>query len=678
MAAAAGVSAAKSLTSVGGFRMRINSSPLTLLLILCLAGPPIPVLAQSSRQQEEKSGETIRIQSNLVNVYVRVADRDGKPASGLRREDFHLFEDGVEQTIEHFGPAEDPFTIALVINVTGQMDSRMREVREAASAFVDLMRPSDRAMVITFDPFETLLAEATSDKEKLKKAIGKIKPRNTVNLYQGFLSFFLGRFRWLVGRKAMLLFSDGIDHNSFYGSYEDNVLAAETGGALIYPIQYDSLDRDNPKLAKDAIAQHKLAAADAFLRDVAEKSGGRFLRAEKNEALKDSFESIARELRQQYSLGYYPKTQPAPGERRIISVRFEQKNLVAITRSYNSLNQTAGNSEQSNHALRQSTSSGSNAEEKRRWQDVPSEYFGDRVEAPGVNMCGPYAISFFSGEIEARLTNLVIEDSKNQDAISALIHIDPRNLTFIEEADGWQSAVAYVFAASYFHAGSIDGASTATVKFRERGERLSELMKNGRSVNINIPLLWHADSSMWPAVHSTRQVRAIIRDAKSSKTTYLSQFVSIAPRNSFLHMSGVLLSAEPTLSVERMLTSFDGFDTGSAQPSPAARRFRRGTTINYSYYVYDAKPYNSDGRKRIVEQTHLEHQNSNPVRVAFDELDMSEQKDKKRLLVKGSLKLGPDMRAGWYVLRIALSDERPAKEGFMPKAVQWIDFQVIE
>ncbi|HEX6623700.1 MAG TPA: VWA domain-containing protein, partial [Pyrinomonadaceae bacterium] len=139
--------------------------------------------AQSGAQGETVEGDVVRVETTLVTVPVSVRDRDGRYAPDLRREDFHIFEEGIEQRIAYFATVDQPFTVALVLDTSGSTDLRLDDMQEAAIAFVARLKPQDRVLVIAFDDRFDVLAEPTSDRAALTKAIRRARSGGGTRLY---------------------------------------------------------------------------------------------------------------------------------------------------------------------------------------------------------------------------------------------------------------------------------------------------------------------------------------------------------------------------------------------------------------------------------------------------------------------------------------------------------------
>ncbi|HEU4432206.1 MAG TPA: VWA domain-containing protein [Pyrinomonadaceae bacterium] len=314
--------------------------------------------------EEVSEGDVVRIDTNLVTVPVSVLDRDGRFISDIQREQFKVFENGVEQKLAYFESTEKPFTVALLLDTSGSTFFHLWEIKEAAINFAKQLRPQDRVLVVTFDRLVMLLTEATND----QKVVTEVINRNAVTgfstrLYDALDLVIKARLNKIDGRKAIVLFTDGVDTGSYQATYQSTLHEIEELDALIYPIQYDTTDfvdaqtRTNTTIVTTtvrgrnvptrtssraiygtpkatgpgtSIGDYKLA--DQFLHQVATKTGGRLYTANDRTQLSDAFFKIAEELRHQYSLGYYPQTTPQGGERREIKVRVERPDVAVRAR----------------------------------------------------------------------------------------------------------------------------------------------------------------------------------------------------------------------------------------------------------------------------------------------------------------------------------------------------------
>src|SRR2546422_11730551 len=121
--------------------------------------------------EEVGAGDVVRVDTTLVSIPVSVMDRDGKYIPNLRKEDFRIWEDGVEQQVAYFASTEKPFTVALVLDTSGSTKYKLEEIQDAAIAFVDQLRADDRVMVVSFNDKIRVLSQPTNDHNALRNAI---------------------------------------------------------------------------------------------------------------------------------------------------------------------------------------------------------------------------------------------------------------------------------------------------------------------------------------------------------------------------------------------------------------------------------------------------------------------------------------------------------------------------
>jgi VWFA-related protein len=341
---------------------------------------------------EVDENEVVRVNTSLVTIPVSVLDRAGKYIPSLRQQEFRIWEEGVEQEIAYFATVEKPFTVALVLDTSGSTKYRLTEIQDAAIAFVNQLRPEDRVLIVSFDDEIRVLSEATSDRARLRDAIRRVRPGQGTKLYDAVDFVINQRFNRLDGRKAILLFTDGVDTTSRRASYQSNARDAEELDALIYPVQYDTYDSrastqsgggvygGGTRRRSGGIAdilgdilsggtisigrggggsrggigrgggsnctgctREEYERGNAYLNDLARLTGARLYRADTTNDIAGAFSLVAEELRRQYSLGYYPKQQGQAGQRRRIKVRVMRPDLAVRARDSYIFNPSATN-----------------------------------------------------------------------------------------------------------------------------------------------------------------------------------------------------------------------------------------------------------------------------------------------------------------------------------------------
>ncbi|MDX6382791.1 MAG: Ca-activated chloride channel, partial [Blastocatellia bacterium] len=290
--------------------------------------------------KEIDEGSIVRVSTSLITVPAVVMDRNGRYIPNLKREDFLIYEDGVEQSLSYFASVERPFTVALMLDVSGSTQSQLSQIREAANTFVSRLRSSDRMMAITFDGKINVLTEAESVSAIRRSKLHIPAVTDGTVLYDA-VNFALKRMAGIEGRKAIVLMTDGVDQNSVV-TLKSTLNDISEQDVLIYTVQYNTLPQLPQRLSviKNEKARRKIqeklmkgyATSEPYLRTLAEKTGGRFYRADDLSDVGPAFEAITAELGVQYSLGYYPKKSSGAGSERGIKVRVRYPNMVVRAR----------------------------------------------------------------------------------------------------------------------------------------------------------------------------------------------------------------------------------------------------------------------------------------------------------------------------------------------------------
>lgn len=335
-----------------------------VFLLICLVAGPVSLSAQtptpSPRIDVIDDGEIIKVSTQLVSVPVRVMDRTGRFVGGLAREDFRVYEDGVEQEIAYFSNETAPFTVALVLDMSYSTTFKIADIQSAALAFINQLRPEDKVMVVAFDQEVHLLCEPTTDRREIYRAIRSTRISEGTSLYEAIDRVINGRLRGIEGRKAIILFTDGVDTSSMRSDDRANLDDAMELDALIYPVMYDTF-ADVQELKNRTLVSHprpvpgsapapfpvpplkgkpnpqgttpeEYKKAGAYLAELALRTGGRVYRANDVGNLAEAYQRIASELREFYSIGFYPKEDRVAGRATTVKVRVARPGLVVRSR----------------------------------------------------------------------------------------------------------------------------------------------------------------------------------------------------------------------------------------------------------------------------------------------------------------------------------------------------------
>ena len=306
---------------------------------------------------ETVEGDVIRFDTALVTVPVTVLDRNGRYVPMLRREQFRLQENGVEQKIAYFATTDSPFSVVLLIDTSGSTQFRLDDIQDAAIQFVDKLKPTDSVMVMAFDDSIDVLCKATTDRNVITKAIRKTRTGGGTRLYDAIEDILKKHLKTIPGRKAVVLFTDGVDTTSHRATYDSTVRLAEESDAPIYSVDYDTSGFGGigggvhapglptgrgtilgiptpgiPGTTTGGASPGDYRRAVRYLHALSNSTGGRFYSGDSLFGIAQAFSWIAEELGRQYSLGYYPAKAGKDGERRLIKVRVTEADMVVKSR----------------------------------------------------------------------------------------------------------------------------------------------------------------------------------------------------------------------------------------------------------------------------------------------------------------------------------------------------------
>lgn len=197
---------------------------------------------------DRQETEVVRVDTNLVTVPVIVSTRGGTYVPDMRQEEFSIFEDGVQQDVTFFATVTEPFHVVLMIDTSASTEEKLYQIERAANAFVAQLQQADRVKLISFDDRVREFGDFTNDRALLSGMIGQLRPGKGTKLYDA-MDLALKSLDRIKGRKAIVIFTDGVDWHSDHISYEDNFRAIEESGIIIYPIRYDTRE-ETERLAR--------------------------------------------------------------------------------------------------------------------------------------------------------------------------------------------------------------------------------------------------------------------------------------------------------------------------------------------------------------------------------------------------------------------------------------------
>jgi VWFA-related protein len=278
-------------------------------------GQPPVIPPPPTPGQDQKPHSTIKASVELVVLHTTVSDEKGQFVSNLKADNFRVFEDKIEQKISVFSRDDIPVTMGLVIDNSGSMKEKRSQVNEAALTFVRTSNPQDEAFVVNFNDeyYLDTNEDFTSDQHELEEALGRIDARGSTALYDAVVGSLDHLRKGHKDKRVLLVVTDGDDDASRL-SFEDTIKEAEKSNAAIYAIGVFS--EDDRKSNKRMVRNSK-----KILSELAEATGGLAYFPENLDQVGPICAQVARDIRNQYTLGYYPTNMVKDGGFRRVLVQ---------------------------------------------------------------------------------------------------------------------------------------------------------------------------------------------------------------------------------------------------------------------------------------------------------------------------------------------------------------------
>ena len=298
--------------------------------------------------------ETIRVDSSLVRLNVGVVDQRGHPITSLDKNNFEIFEDGVKQQISRFEPSEAPFSVVIMLDMSGSTLGFRQVIAQSAVRFIDALSPNDRVAVIEFYDKINLRNDFTTNRNVVANSIAVANGRGKTYLYKA-LDFSLDKLaKEKSRRKAIIVLTDGVDttaqdkDRAALESLKDDQIAtaikpessdvlnrvlnrADAQGVTIYPLALPT--GDPAKLADPTLRQVAMfKAARSRLQIVADRTGGTLNSINRLEDMGRLYAQVAADLRTLYTIEYQPANDKRDGKWRAIRIDVKNPDLILRTR----------------------------------------------------------------------------------------------------------------------------------------------------------------------------------------------------------------------------------------------------------------------------------------------------------------------------------------------------------
>jgi VWFA-related protein len=320
------------------------------------------------RKAEKKAGTTptIGVEVDMVSLPVVVSDRNGRRITNLQKEDFQVFENGIQQEIAGFAATDEPVNVALALDTSGSTELQLAHIQNAAIEFVNDLHPDDEVAVLSFANDVTLQQDFSIDRNKNEYGIKKSRSGGCTVEYEAVWLALEDVLKPVRQRKALVLFTDGVDTCSVKASLKETLDLARETQATIYCVYYDT-ERDQPRrrggfstggvMPQITINPRTTYPPNAYppnidpmgtipggigslhsdyeigynyLTQLAHNSGGLVFNGMTD--LRYAFQEVAKELASQYSIGYYSTNTKHDGKFRRIEIKIKRTGWAARTK----------------------------------------------------------------------------------------------------------------------------------------------------------------------------------------------------------------------------------------------------------------------------------------------------------------------------------------------------------
>jgi VWFA-related protein len=314
----------------------------------------LAVFAISAASAQEVD-DVVRTETSLVQLNIGVVDKQGRAVTSLTKNDFTIYEDGVKQPIQLFEPVDAPFSLVLLLDMSGSTITFRQQLKLASQRFLDALSPGDRVAVIQFDKQVKSLTGFSEDRTRTAYAIEIANGKGETYFYEALKYSLRELEKEGKRRKAIVVLTDGVDtllRNADRAvvskaqteteaiaavkpdaSEELNrvLAAADRLGVTIYPLALPS--GDPRRLSMPTPSQIGMySAARARLQSLADRTGGRLNEINRLEHMAQLYREVAANLRTLYTVGYQPKGDRPRGKWHEIKVEVAQSELTARTK----------------------------------------------------------------------------------------------------------------------------------------------------------------------------------------------------------------------------------------------------------------------------------------------------------------------------------------------------------
>jgi len=293
-----------------------------------------------------------------LTLPVSVIDGKGQLVTDLRQSDFEVYLDQTKAEIRSFGVNSEPATVIFLIDVSPSATFGAKAVQQQVLKALDDVRPDDKVWMIAFDSSLRILGEPTADRSLLRKYASKLRMGQGTSIYEAIKNLFEKQILRIAGRKAVVLFTDGVDTTSEHATYETSLVAAEKAAVPVFvvyldtsaqaskatirfspgafvtslpPEIFEAIRRSAGRAYSPQIVQAEYEYGKLYLNDLVFLSGGRAMRSEQI-GTDEVPAGVGTRMGKEYELNVTAKINAVAGERVQVRVRVKRPDLAVMAR----------------------------------------------------------------------------------------------------------------------------------------------------------------------------------------------------------------------------------------------------------------------------------------------------------------------------------------------------------
>jgi Ca-activated chloride channel homolog len=285
-----------------------------------------PELESKIPQEPKQSGDkgyTIGVNVDLVLMYTSVFDKNGRFISGLKKENFKLYEDGIEQKVTTFSQEDVPVSMGILLDLSGSMRGKIDQVNKAALAFIKASNPQDQVFLVGFNDEVELLQDFTSDIDEITDALDNTVVTGGTAAYD---AIYLGVQKAHSGskpKKALVVITDGEDRDSYY-KLDELLAKVQESDVQVFCVGFLNAVGDKGLFGRWSKSVPEKARE--ALQKIADETGGKAFFPDKLTDIHTVVAEIASELRSQYSIGYFSSNSARDGSFRRVKIEIPGSN----------------------------------------------------------------------------------------------------------------------------------------------------------------------------------------------------------------------------------------------------------------------------------------------------------------------------------------------------------------